>query len=285
MYIQHFGLAQYPFSLTPNTRYFLKLPSHQKAFDLLVTALDGVLHFAKITGEVGTGKTMLCRKLLNALAFHPEKYLTAYIPHPVLSEEGIMHAIADELGIDRDDNISYRALLKTVTAALVENAQAGKSVALFIDEAQAMPEETLKAVHLLTQVDLADDNHLQVVLFGQPELEELLERPGLKSLQRDLAFSYELSALDLKGLKSYIAHRLDKAGYNGPPLFTEKALDALYQASGGIPRLINILCHKSLMSAFGKGMLLVDEAHVELAISDTEGVGDSSSMIASLFSH
>ena len=283
MYIQHFGLAQYPFSLTPNTRYFLKLPSHLEAFNHLIAALHGDGCFAKITGEVGTGKTMLCRKVLNALELHKSRYTTAYIPHPILSEEGIMHAIAEELSIERESDISYYDLLKCISEELMRLAEENKSTVLFIDEAQAMPEETLKAVHLLTQIETANDKPLRVILFGQPELDELLDCPMLKQLQGNLSLAFNLPALDRDGLESYVAHRLVKAGYNGPHMFTSQALDALYQGSRGIPRLINVLSHKALMVAFGKGDHIINQNHIESAISDTETVKREKTLMERLF--
>lgn len=283
MYIQHFGLAQYPFSLTPNTRYFLKLPSHQQVFDLLIAALDSDRHFAKIVGEVGTGKTMLCRKLLNSLEYHKKRYITAYIPHPILSEEGIMHALAEELSIERESNLSYYHLLKLVTEEIVNYSTEDKSIVLFIDEAQAMPEETLEAIHLLTNIETKNNKYLQVVLFGQPELDELLDRPMLRKLKRKLAFSFELPALDRDSVEAYVEHRLIKAGYNGSNMFTNNALDLLFKGSRGIPRLINVLSHKALMVAFGKGNQIIDEGHIGSAIEDTESARQSKSLSQRLF--
>jgi len=283
MYIQHFGLAQYPFSLTPNTRYFLKLPSHQQVFDLLLAALDSDRHFAKIVGEVGTGKTMLCRKLLNSLEYHKKRYITAYIPHPILSEEGIMHALAEELSIERESNLSYYHLLKLVTEEIVNYSIEDKSIVLFIDEAQAMPEETLEAIHLLTNIETKNNKYLQIVLFGQPELDELLDRPMLRKLKRKLAFSFELPALDRDSVEAYVEHRLIKAGYNGSNMFTNNALDLLFKGSRGIPRLINVLSHKALMVAFGKGEQIIDESHIDSAIEDTESAKQSKSLSQRLF--
>lgn len=276
MYIQHFGLAQYPFSLTPNTRFFLKLPSHQEAFNLLIKSLNEDGELAKITGEVGTGKTMLCRKLLNALEAHANKYVTAFIPHPILTEEALMHALAEELRIEHADDLSYRELLKRVSSEIIRLASHGCKVILFVDEAQAMPEESLKAIHLLTQIQTDEQRRFQVVLFGQPELDTLLKRPGLTQLNEHIAFSYQLPALDRPGTEAYIQHRLAKAGYSGPHMFTETALDAIHKASGGIPRLINILAHKALMVAFGKGEVRITEDYVNAAIDDTESTQESS---------
>ncbi|MCI5107701.1 MAG: AAA family ATPase [Pseudomonadales bacterium] len=269
MYIQHFGLAQYPFSLTPNTRFFLKLPSHQEAFEGLVRALEDSGQFAKITGEVGTGKTMLCRKLLNALAAHKATYVTAYIPHPILSEEGIMHAIAGELGLEHE-SLNYRELLKRISSELLRLGNLDMRVALFIDEAQALPEESLKAISLLTRVEAKPGRHLKVVLFGQPELETLLQQPSLAMLEEHFCFDYHLPAMDRDGTEAYIQHRLAKAGYSGPHMFANKAIDLIYSASGGVPRLINILCHKALMVAYGKGETRIHEDFVTAAIEDTE---------------
>ena len=283
MYIQHFGLAQYPFSLTPNTRYFLKLPSYQQAFNKLIADIDAEGNFAKITGEVGTGKTMLCRKVLNSLEYHKNKYVTAYIPHPILSEEGIMHAVAEELSIERIPDVSYYDLLKLITEELISISEENKNVILFIDEAQAMPQETLAAVHLLTQVESSTGKHLKVVLFGQPELDELLDHAILRQIKQQLSFSFNIPALDRDGVESYVAHRLAKAGYNGPHMFTSNAVDALYKASRGIPRLINVLCHKALMVSFGKGEIIVTEKQIESAVTDTETTKSEKSLMQRLF--
>ena len=286
MYIQHFGLAQYPFSLTPNTRYFMKLPSHQHAFDLIIKALQDEGSFTKITGQVGTGKTMLCRKVLNALEVLKDSYVTAFIPNPVLDEEGIMFAVANELSLEIDSSANYYNLLKLVSEELIRLSQQGKTTILFIDEAQAMPEEALEAIRLLTTVETGDSGRLplRVILFGQPELEDLLDRPALSELRRNLNVSAQLAALDRDGVEAYITHRLMKAGFNGPSPFSGKAVDALYRSSKGVPRLINILAHKALMVAFGKGDYSLTEKHVELAVEDTESVQPPTSRSNRLFS-
>jgi len=286
MYIQHFGLAQYPFSLTPNTRYFLKLPSHQRAFDFIIEVLRNGENFTKITGEVGTGKTMLCRKALNALAVLKDRYATAFIPNPFLNEEGIMHAVAEEFHLSFDPSASYYDLLKLITEELIRLSTEGKTAVLFIDEAQAMPEESLEAIRLLTTLESASNGPtpLQVILFGQPELDELLQRPALRELNRDLSVSFQLAALDSDGVEAYLNHRLIKAGYNGYSLFTQKAIDLIFQSSKGVPRLINILAHKSLMVAFGKGASSLTDIHVTLAIADTESAQPLRSQKKHLFS-
>lgn len=249
----------------------MKLPAHEHAFQQLLLALADDGQFSKLTGEVGAGKTMLCRKVLNALATHKDKYITAYIPHPYLDEEGLMHSLADELGLKNLDKASYRELLKAISAEIVAQSRKSKQIVLFVDEAQAMPEDTLAALYLLTNIETMQA-HFQVVLFGQPELDDLLDQPALRPLRQSLSFSHTLPALDREGVGAYIVHRLTKAGYSGQSLFSQDAIDAIFKASGGIPRLINVLCHKALMVGFGKGDHSIPLAHAVSAIADTETV-------------
>ncbi|MFK7864907.1 MAG: ExeA family protein [Pseudohongiellaceae bacterium] len=269
MYIKHFGMIQYPFSLTPNTRYFLKLPTHEEAFQQLLSALDSEETFIKLVGEVGTGKTMLCRKVLNAIAHHKEKYVTAYIPHPYLDEQNMMLMLAGELSLNDTEGASYRELLKTISKKIVALSKESKKLILFIDEAQAIPAETLSALHLLSSIDTREVN-FQVILFGQPELDLLLDQPMLHSLKQSMSSSLHLQPLDRQSVGAYIEHRLIKAGYNGNSLFTKAAVSDIFEFSNGIPRLVNVLCHKSLMVAYGKGQHSVTETHTKSAILDSE---------------
>lgn len=272
MYIQHFGFAQYPFSLTPNTRYFLKLPSHERAFETLMLSLTAEGSFVQLTGEIGTGKTLLCRMAINALDLHSSKYLTAYIPHPVLDEKAMIEAIAEELGIVLEPDTSYYETLKVLTENIKRLMNAGKELVLFIDEAQAIPEESLEAVYLLTTIRSTKNSSLKVILFGQPELKDLLDCPVLKQVREATSNSFDLPALDREGCSAYIDHRLMKAGYSGHRLFSEDAVDMIFQQSRGIPRLVNIICHKALMSAFGKGDHKIEPLHVEAAVADTDSL-------------
>ena len=267
MYIQHFGLAQYPFSLTPDTRYFLKLPSHQRAFDFVVEALQDESSFTKITGEVGIGKTILCRKVLNALDALDNKYVTALIPNPVLDEESMMYAIAEELKLSFDPFESYYVLLKLISEELIRLSVLGWTTVLLIDDAQAITEESLEAIYLLTAIKKGADQPipLQVILFGQPELDDLLQRLALHELS---PVSYELARLERNDVEAYLDHRLIKAGYNGSNLFTHKAVDLISRSSNGIPRLINISAHKALMVAFGKRDYALTDKHIKLALED-----------------
>ena len=283
MYIKHFGLAQYPFSLTPNTRFFLKLLAHQEAFNQLIKALENGESLSTIIGEVGTGKTMLCRKLINTLEFYPERYVTMFLPNPMLSEDDAMLALADELKIMDCDKLNYRALLKEVSLELNRLANQNKRIVLFIDEAQAIPEDTLKAIFLLTQIEAPNNRKLQIALFGQPELTNLLNEPGLTKIKEQLGFSFQLPKLKRQEMQDYILHRLERAGYNGAPIFDSKALDKIYKASDGVPRMINILCHKSMMVAYGKGEMRVTEAYVDAASDDTDALPVRKSWTRRLF--
>ncbi|MFT4860850.1 MAG: MSHA biogenesis protein MshM [Pseudohongiellaceae bacterium] len=282
MYLTHFGLSQHPFSLTPNTRYFFKLPAHQRAFEQLLQALKGEEKFAIISGEVGTGKTLLCRKILLALDPFQDRYLTAYIPHPVHSEQGIMHMLAEELQLPHDESMSYKQQIRLISNALVYEHERSRKVVLFIDEAQAMPEETLAALYLLTT--LTDKgSSLQIILFGQPELSTLLNQPLLRQLSASVSFTYTLPPLDRASAKAYVDFRLTKAGYNGNCLFSDTAIDALFVASKGVPRLINILSHKAMIVAFGLGDYTITKTHIHRAIDDTDSIDREKSLKRRLF--
>ncbi|PVY70312.1 MSHA biogenesis protein MshM [Tamilnaduibacter salinus] len=266
MYEAHFGLREAPFSLTPNTHYFMRAPSHADALELLLVALREKEGFIKITGEVGTGKTLLCRLLLNEL-----DATTAWIPNPSLSPESLYLAVADELGVSVDDAANPHRVLKAINERLIECAEAGQQVVLVIDEAQAMSFDTLEALRLLTNLETETARLLQVVLFGQPELDSLLAQSSLRQLRQRITFQYRLRPLDRDATAQYIRHRLAQAGHNGGDLFDARALKLLTKASGGIPRLLNILAHKSLLSAWGAGQGKVLRQHALQAIRDTEG--------------
>lgn len=267
MYESHFGLQEAPFALTPNTRYFLKSKGHSDALELLLVALREREGFIKITGEVGTGKTLLCRLLLNALA---TEMTTAYLPNPSLSPENLYEAVADELGVTVDSQNNTHRVLKSLSHRLIDLAADGQQVVLVIDEAQAMPEATIEALRLLTNLETENTRLLQVVLFGQPELDVMLNQPSLRQLKQRITFQYRLAPLDKASVSQYLRHRLAQAGYNGQELFAPAALRLITRASGGIPRLLNILAHKSLLAAWGRGEHQVGRRHVLQAIEDTE---------------
>lgn len=270
MYLEHFGLRELPFTLTPNTHFFLQLPTHQEALNLLLVALGSGDGFIKVVGEVGTGKTMLCRTLLNTL--DKTKYVSAYIPNPYLSPEALRRNFALEIGIEDALSMPDFELVNRINAQLVEIAKSGRYTVLVVDEAQAMPEETIEALRLLTNLETEAEKLFQVVLFGQPELDEVLARPSLRQLKQRITFSCRLSVLPADSVGHYIEQRVNRAGYEGLSLFAPAASKLIAKASQGVPRLVNILAHKALMSAYGKGDRQVQKTHVANAIMDTEGV-------------
>jgi len=266
MYRTHFALREPPFGLTPDTSFAFACTPHQEALNTLLVAVANGEGFMKVTGEVGTGKTLLCRRFLSQL---DDESVTAYIPNPLLDPHGLLLALAEELrvNVDRDDD--QHRLLKALNQVLLEHARAGKRVVVCLDEAQAMPLETLESLRLLSNLETEKRKLFQVVLFGQPELDVKLAHESVRQLQQRITFQYHLSPLSSRELEYYISHRLRIAGYMGDRLFNASALDALYKASGGIPRLINIVAHKSLLAAYGEGDHYVSAAHVRKAARDT----------------
>ena len=267
MYNEHFGLNEQPFSLTPNTAYFHNVRAYREAFNMLRVALSNGEGFIKVVGEVGTGKTLLCRKLLNSLG---DEYYTAYIPNPYLNPAALYKALAEELGVKCKTRDGINEFQKAINERLVELVAEGKRVVLIIDESQTMPEKTLEALRLISNLETETSKLIHIVLFGQPELDRLLSLHELRQLKQRITFSCNLPPLDKEGVSNYIQHRLNTAGYNGEKLFNHKAIALLCGASRGVPRLINMLCHKSLMCAYGKGARVIERQHVMAAINDTE---------------
>lgn len=267
MYLQHFGLSQLPFNLTPDTEFFCDLPTHREALNVLLIALQSGEGFIKITGPVGTGKTLLCRKLLNEL---PPPFITAYIPNPHLTGAALHQAIAEELGINYPRNAGQSRILARINDYLLKAAGLGHKIVLIIDEAQAMPMETLETLRLLTNLETEKQKLLQIVLFGQPELDELLQKKSIRQLQQRISFSYSLQALNKHQVEEYLQHRLQIAGNTHTDLLAPFSVAFMHFATLGIPRLINILAHKALLAAYGKGQSRIGWRHVYLAAMDTD---------------
>lgn len=267
MYRQHFGLEEHPFSLTPDTQFYFNNQSHREVLSTMLLALRHSEGFIKIVGEVGTGKTLLSRKLLASLG---DNYLTAYIPNPYLTPDELKWFLAEEIGIPYSPDIPSYQLLRNINQRLVELAQARKQVVLVVDEAQAMPRETIEALRLLTNLETEKNKLLQVVLIGQPELDDLLDRPDLRQLKQRIVFAEYLQGIPRASIGSYVHSRLSAAGYRGQTLFTGGALALLYRASGGVPRLINVMAHKAMLAAYGQASENVKRRHMERAIVDTQ---------------
>ena len=264
-YLKHLGLRELPFDITPDTSYFFASRSIQEALNTLLVAVANGEGFIKITGEVGTGKTLLCRKFLSTVS---GGCVSAYIPNPNLEPRGLLLALAGEFGVPAVSGEPHR-LTKDLMQRLLDIARQGKRVVLCMDETQAMPLATLETVRLLTNLETEKRKLMQVVLFGQPELDRNLASQSVRQLRQRITFQYTLKALDRKEVADYVAHRLAIAGYPGQWLFTNGALRELHAASGGIPRLVNILAHKSLLLVFGEGGRQGELRHVRAAVDDT----------------
>ena len=268
MYLKHFGLREFPFSITPDTSFFFSSGVSQEALNTVLIAARTGEGFIKITGEVGTGKTLLCRKLMTSLG--PDFYV-AYIPNPYLEPLALFMELASELGVQMDDNPApaQHQVLKAVSNKLLELTLDGKRVVVCLDEAQAMPIETLEALRLLTNLETEKRKLLHVIIFGQPELEAKLNHPAIRQLKQRITFDYHLGPLATSELDYYLHHRLVVAGYQGSRLFGRAASWLLQRRTRRVPRLVNIVAHKSLLSAYGKGKRQVGILDVLAASNDT----------------
>ncbi len=266
-YLSHFGLRELPFGITPDTSFFFPCRSAQEALNTLLVALENGEGFIKITGEVGTGKTLLCRKFLSTL--DEGRWVSAYITNPSLEPRTLLLAFAEELRAAIEPGIDQHRLLKSLTRTLLELAQQNRRVVLCLDESQAMPLDTLEALRLLTNLETEKRKLLQVVLFGQPELDRKLAKDSIRQLRQRISFHHDLEGLDEEEVGAYFTHRLRVAGYTGPQLLTRGARRALYRGSRGVPRLVNILAHKALLLVYGEGGWTVERRHLRMARIDT----------------
>jgi len=267
MYQKFFGFAERPFSLTPDTSFFIGQQSHKDALNTMLMALRHCEGFIKIVGEVGTGKTLLCRMLLSRLS---SNFVTAYIPNPYLTPGELKSFVAQEIGADFQKEMPAHELMIAIYRRLLQLARNRKQVILVVDESQAMPRETIECLRLLTNLETEKRKLLQVVILGQPELDVMLARPDLRQLKQRIVFSEKLLPFSCRGVSDYIAHRISAAGSDKGRIFSKSAERLIFFGSGGIPRLINILAHKSLICAYGKGHERISVWHVAKAIADTE---------------
>jgi len=277
MYLAHFKLQAAPFALTPDTAFAFSSRAQREALDTLVLAIDSGEGFIKITGEVGTGKTLLCRRFLGHAAASQGAgsksaaggYRTAYVPNPCLSPRTLLLAIARELKIRIVNVNSDSEILDALNRALLRLAARGSRVVVCLDEAQAMPVETLEALRLVSNLETEKRKLVQVILFGQPELDQKLARNDLRQLRTRIAFHYELSALSAAETEVYLGHRLRVAGHRGSALFPPEVARAVHNHARGVPRLINIIAHKCLLLAYGQGTARVTLRQVRAAAKDT----------------
>ena len=267
MYQDFFKFAALPFSLTPNPSFFCQLKGHQEALNTVEFCIHSGEGFIKVIGEVGSGKTLLCRKLLENL---DSQFVTAYIPNPDLTPIEIRKAFAREIGLDPTQWQDQHELLTALYQHLISLHANGKKIIFLIDEAQALSDEGLETIRLLTNLETENAKLVQVVLFAQPELDQRLNQDKLRQLKQRISFSYRLPLMNRDDLDTYLNHRLAKAGYTHGNLFSLSAKNLLFRASRGIPRVVNILSHKALLVAYGKGIHQIDHHAMKMAINDTE---------------
>ena len=269
MYLNHFGLKEFPFGITPDTSFIYSADAHQEALNTLLIGLDTGEGFIKITGEVGTGKTLLCRRFLATLT---DNQVVAYLPNPMLEPRVLLIAIAEELGLKLQGMDYQFHLLKEFNEHLLSMAAQGKRVIICIDEAQSMPLESLEALRLLSNLETEKRKLLQVVMFGQPELDQKLANPAVRQLRQRIVFHYRMPGLRQLEAAHYLAHRLRVAGHRDGDIFPPASARLLFRLSSGTPRLVNVLAHKAMLLAYGEGKAKVSSAHVKLAGRDTEGL-------------
>lgn len=264
LYLEHFGLREAPFRITPHTDFFFSGANRGPTLDALIYAITEDEGIVKVTGEVGSGKTMLCRMLFERLPAHIE---TLYLANPSLSREEILGAIADELGIPANGKATH-SLTRALQDALIERYAAGKRVVILIDEAHAMPSESLEEIRLLSNLESKANKLLQITLFAQPELEERLAPNDMRQLRERITQHFNLTPLKPADVGSYIEFRLRAAGYHGPNPFTDQAIALIAKVSEGLSRRINILADKALLAAYSKGSHKIDLAEIRTAIQD-----------------
>lgn len=272
MYLRHFSLREAPFSITPDPVFFYPHEGIQAALNTLLVALRSGEGFLKIVGEVGCGKTVLCRQLLKVLQ---EESVTAYIPNPDMGPDDLLMALAHELRVELAGPLSRHQVLNALRDCLLQHAEAGRRVVVCIDEAQAIPLRTIESLRLLSNLETEKQKLLQLVLLGQPELDQRLSRPEIRQLLQRITFSEYLGPLSVHSVPAYLEHRLATAAIDeltDIKVFDAGAAKALSQYSGGVPRLVNVLANKSLMLVYGENGRRVSKRHVRLAASDTPGV-------------
>jgi general secretion pathway protein A len=267
VYLEYYGLTEPPFDITPNPRFLFYSAKHREAFNHLLYGIRERKGFVQMTGEVGAGKTTLCRAMLEQLDDH---YATALILNPVMSASELVKAIAVEYGLpvnglDRLDTVAV------INQFLLQQVERGKETVLIIDEAQDLTDELLEQVRLLSNLETDNRKLLQIILFGQPELRDRLNNPRLRQLRQRITVRYHLPPLKRQEVIHYVQHRLHVSGGNGTPYFTRPALWRVHRYSKGIPRLVNAVCDKALLAGFVQQRERIDYRMVGQAVRELEG--------------
>ena len=267
MYYEHFGLSQAPFKITPNTDIFFTGGNRGPVLEALMYAITHGEGIVKVSGEVGSGKTMLCNMLQSRL---PDTVESVYLANPSVSPDEVLHAIAFELQLGVDRSADRLEVMHALQDYLVMQHAVGGRVVVFIEESQSMPLATLEEIRLLSNLETRTDKLLQIVLFGQPELDEMLQRPDIRQLRDRIAHSFRLEPLTPTEVQQYLVFRLRAAGYRGPEIFSRKVVKQIADASGGLTRRINLIADKAMLAAFSENTHGIQKRHVEAALRDTE---------------
>jgi len=267
MYLDHFGLSEAPFRITPHTDFFFDGANRGATLDALIYAVTHDEGIVKVSGEVGSGKTMLCRVLMERL---PENVTIIYLANPSLSRDDILYAIADELRLNVPASARNSVVMRALQDHLIKSFGEGRQVVVLIDEAHAMPVETLEEIRLLSNLEANRNKLLQLVLFGQPELNDILARPDMRQLKERITHNFGLEPLVRDDITNYLDFRMRAAGYRGPSVFSPPALKLIAQSSLGLTRRINILADKSLLAAFSAGSHQIGPKEIKAAIRDCE---------------
>jgi MSHA biogenesis protein MshM len=267
MYLEFFGLKAAPFRITPDTDFWFPGAQRGEILDALVYALSHGEGLIKVVGEVGSGKTMLLRMLLTRL---PATVDSLYLANPTLSPDEILAALLTDLGSDPAPGSSRQAMLERLNHLLLDKHRQGRRVVVLVEEAQGMALESLEFLRLLTNLETARDKLLQIILFGQPELDELLANPRIRQFKDRITLSLHLDPLPAETVPAYLQTRLAAAGYRGPDLFNAKTIQAITRFSSGLGRRINILADKTLLAAYGDQTHNLSLAHVAAAANDAE---------------
>jgi type II secretory pathway predicted ATPase ExeA len=266
VYLDYFGLKEAPFRITPNTEYWHAGGQRGEMLAALLYAIGQGEGIIKVVGEVGSGKTMLCRKLVAQL---PDSVDSVYLGNPTLSPDDMLAAILADLGIDAPE-VGRQARLAQLNAALMARHADGRRVVVFVEEAQGIALDSLEFLRLLTNLETATDKLLQIVLFGQPELDAQLADPRIRQLKDRITLSLNLLPLAEAEVAAYLRARLAVAGYRGPDLFPPALITRMRQLSGGLSRRINVLADKTLLAAYAGQTHTLTPAHLEAAASDAD---------------
>ena len=267
MYLEHFGLQRPPFKITPDTSMFYSGNKRGAALEALKYAISSGEGIIKVVGEVGSGKTMLCRMLEVELG---ENIEVVYIANPSLSPENILHVIAFELKLNITSESSKLEVMQALQNYLLEKHAHNKQVVVFVEEAQGMPIETLEEIRLLSNLETNDDKLLQMVLFGQPELDEKLRNNSIRQLKERITHNFYLDPFPARDVYNYLNFRMRAVGYHGPDLFSPKMANNIERKSNGLTRRINILADKALLAAFSDGGHDIKPKHISLAAKDSD---------------